>query len=69
MVIFVSMDTVITTSDAVENTLKSEVRSLFEQENMTLIALENSGDEPDSWPTFVSKSRIHLLLCGRQCGV
>src|SRR5882762_5613340 len=46
-----------------ENTFKSEIRPLFEAEDMSLVAIDNPGDSDDTWPTEVSKSKIHFYFC------
>jgi AraC-like DNA-binding protein len=46
-----------------ENTFKSEIRPLFEDEAMSLVAIDNPNEADDSWPTEVSKSKIHFYFC------
>ncbi len=46
-----------------ENTLKSEIRHLYEQEDISLVAIDNSGDQEDAWPTEVTRSKIYFYFC------
>jgi len=57
------MDTYRHTADFSENTFKSEIRPLFEDSDMSLVSIDNPGDLEDSWPTEVSKSKIHFYFC------
>lgn len=46
-----------------ENTQKSEIRPLFEAEDMSLVAIENPNETEDSWPTEVRRSQIYFYFC------
>jgi AraC-like DNA-binding protein len=46
-----------------ENTLKSEIRPLFEEDDMLLVAVDNPNDTGDSWPTEVRRSKIYFYFC------
>src|SRR4051794_39463979 len=57
------MNTEIIKAEFSENTLKSEIRTMFEGEDMSLVGIDNPNDIEDSWPTEVRKSRIHFYFC------
>lgn len=46
-----------------ENTQKSEIRNLSEQEDISLVSIDNGTDHEDSWPMEVTRSKIYFYFC------
>lgn len=46
-----------------ENTQKSEIRNLSEQEDISLVSIDNGSDHEDSWPMEVKRSKIYFYFC------
>ncbi|HQQ96067.1 MAG TPA: AraC family transcriptional regulator [Cyclobacteriaceae bacterium] len=46
-----------------ENTPIGKLRTLFQQEDKTLVIVENDGSEPLSQPSVIRKSIIHFYFC------
>lgn len=46
-----------------ENTQKSEIRNLSEQEDISLVSIDNGSDQEDSWPMEVTRSKIYFYFC------
>jgi AraC-like DNA-binding protein len=57
------MSTETPTAEIPENTLKSEIRTLFEEEDVSLVAIDNPNDIEDLWPTEVSRSKVYFYFC------
>jgi len=57
------MNTEYITTGFSKNTFKSEIRPLFEDNDMSLLAIDNPGETDDAWPTEVSKSKVHFYFC------
>lgn len=55
------METV--TASISENTFKSNIRTLFEGDDMILLAIDNPTEIEERWPTEVSKAKIHFYFC------